>query len=87
MCHSGEYFQSFGCHSLDLPELTSIDFYHGTASFSSYITPSVVVMRSMGERVHQSVDLPKLTTLYCHSNMSFYYAQYITLESASLCAA
>ena len=87
MCHSGEYFQSFGCHSLDLPELTSIDFYYGTALFSDCITPSTVVMRSTGGRVHQSVDLPKLTTLYCHSNMSFYYAQYITLESASLCAA
>lgn len=87
MCHSGECFQSFGCHSLDLPELTSIDFYLGTASFSDYITPSVVVMRSTGERVHQSVDLPKLTTLYCHGSMPFNYAQYITLESASFCAA
>lgn len=87
MCHSGECFQSFGCHSLDLPELTSIDFYDDTATFSDYITPSAVVMRSMGERVRQSVDLPKLTTLYCHGSMSFYYAQYITLESASLCVA
>ena len=87
MRNSGKCFLSFGCHSLDLPELTSIDFYEGAASFSDCITPSAVVMRSTGERVRQFVDLPKLTTLYCHSNMSFYYAQYITLESASFCAA
>ena len=48
MCHSGEYFQSFGCHSLDLPELTPSD--EATAADKELLLKS---LRERGYEVQQ----------------------------------